>query len=98
MTMEVATVVGSMAWMYGLTVVGFVLWFSHGLMLGQGPLIFTNGVCLLPSAFLFMMEVLLCKVRDAVADMLDPAVHGDAAFKQINRRMIAETGFNSKLK
>lgn len=103
MTMEAATIIGSLAsvasttsfapqaWkiiktrdtrgisvgMYGLTVVGFVLWFSYGLMLGQWPLIFTNGVCLLLSAFIFMMKVLPRRVRNAVADTLDPAVHGD---------------------
>jgi hypothetical protein len=30
-----------------LTVVGFALWLAYGVMLGQWPLIATNGICLL---------------------------------------------------
>lgn len=60
--------------MYGITVVGFALWFAYGLMLGQWPLIFTNSVCLALSAFIFMMKVVSPRTRDAVADTLDPAV------------------------
>ncbi len=60
--------------MYGITVVGFALWFAYGLMLGQWPLIFTNSVCLVLSAFILMMKVLSPRTRDAVADTLDPAV------------------------
>ena len=59
--------------MYGITVVGFALWFAYGLSLGQWPLIFTNSVCLLLSAFIFMMKILPSRTRDAVADTLDPA-------------------------
>ena len=44
--------------MYGITVVGFALWFVYGLMLGKWPLIFTNSVCLGLSAFIFAMKVL----------------------------------------
>ncbi len=60
--------------MYGITVVGFALWFAYGLMLGRWPLIFTNSVCLLLSAFILVMKVLSPKAKDAVADALDPAV------------------------
>ena len=47
---------GISAGMYGLTVVGFALWLAFGLTLGQWPLIFTNGVCLLLSGFIFLMK------------------------------------------
>lgn len=60
--------------MYGITVVGFALWFAYGLMLGQWPLIFTNSVCLLLSAFILTMKVLSPPAKDAVANALDPAV------------------------
>jgi len=60
--------------MYGITVVGFALWFAYGLLLGQWPLIFTNSVCLLLSAFILAMKVLSPRTRDAVADALNPAV------------------------
>lgn len=60
--------------MYGITVVGFALWFAYGLLLGQWPLIFTNSVCLLLSAFILAMKILSPRTRDAVADALDPAV------------------------
>ena len=60
--------------MYGITVIGFALWFAYGVMLGQWPLIFTNGVCLLLSAFIFAMKILSPRTRDAVADTLDPTV------------------------
>ena len=59
--------------MYGITVVGFALWLAYGFMLGQWPLIFTNSVCLLLSAFILLMKILSPQVKDAVADALDPA-------------------------
>lgn len=59
--------------MYAITVVGFALWFVYGLMLGQWPLIFTNSVCLVLSAFIFAMKIVSSRTRDAVADTLDPA-------------------------
>jgi len=60
--------------MYGITVVGFALWFAYGLMLGQWPLIATNSICLLLSAFILIMKILSPPAKDAVADALDPAV------------------------
>lgn len=59
--------------MYGITVVGFALWLAYGLMLGQWPLIVTNSICLLLSAFILVMKVLSPRAKDAVADALDPA-------------------------
>ena len=59
--------------MYGITVVGFALWFAYGLILGQWPLIVTNSICLLLSAFILAMKTLSPRAKDAVADVLDPA-------------------------
>ncbi len=65
---------GISAGMYGLTAVGFALWFAFGLALGQWPLIFTNGVCLLLSGFILLMKMLPARKRNAVADAFDPSV------------------------
>ncbi len=60
--------------MYTVTVVGFCLWLTYGLLLGQLPLIVTNGICLLLSAFILVMKLLPRHQRDAVADTLNPTV------------------------
>ena len=65
--------------MYAITVVGFSLWLTYGLLLREWPLIATNGVCLLLSAFILMMKLLPPRRRNAVADLLEPtagAMHG----------------------
>ncbi len=41
--------------MYLLTVIGFAAWASYGGILRQWPLIASNGVCFLLSAFILMM-------------------------------------------
>ena len=58
--------------MYVITVVGFSLWFTYGLLLGEWPLIVTNGICLLLSAFILLMKLLPRGKKEAVADALDP--------------------------
>ncbi|HZF74877.1 MAG TPA: SemiSWEET transporter [Acetobacteraceae bacterium] len=58
--------------MYVITVIGFSLWFVYGLMLGQWPLILTNGICLLLSGFILVMKMLPRRSREAVAVTLDP--------------------------
>ena len=65
--------------MYTVTVLGFSLWLVYGLLLGQWPLIVTNGVCLLLSAFILAMKLLPRRQRDAVADTLDPTTDTAAA-------------------
>lgn len=60
------------AGMYALTVTGFALWTAYGVMLGQWPLIVTNSICLLLSAFILTMKLLPRRERDKVADVLDP--------------------------
>lgn len=60
------------AGMYALTVAGFALWTAYGVLLGQWPLIATNSICLLLSAFILTMKLLPRRERDKVADALDP--------------------------
>jgi MtN3 and saliva related transmembrane protein len=60
------------AGMYAITVTGFALWLAYGLLLGQWPLIVTNGVCLALSAFILAMTLLPRPQKEAVADTLDP--------------------------
>jgi MtN3 and saliva related transmembrane protein len=58
--------------MYAVTVTGFALWFCYGLLLGQWPLIITNGLCLLLSAFILVMTLLPQREKETVAAALDP--------------------------
>ena len=58
--------------MYAVTVVGFALWLSYGWLLGQWPLILTNGICLLLSGFILVMKLLPRRQKEAVAEALDP--------------------------
>ncbi len=58
--------------MYTVTVIGFARWLSYGLLLGQWPLILTNGICLALSAFILMMKLLPRHRKEAVAATLDP--------------------------
>lgn len=60
------------AGMYVLTVTGFSLWATYGLLLGSWPLIATNGICLSLSAFILVMKLLPRRKREMVADVLDP--------------------------
>ena len=60
------------AGMYTVTVVGFALWLAYGFMLGEWPLIVTNGVCLALSAFILVMKLLPQARKEAVADALTP--------------------------
>src|ERR1700738_576224 len=65
--------------MYSLTVAGFALWLAYGVMLGQWPLIATNGICLALAAFILVMKILPALGKRAVADPLHPATHGRLA-------------------
>jgi MtN3 and saliva related transmembrane protein len=58
--------------MYAVTVIGFALWMIYGVVLAQWPLIVTNGLCLILSAFILMMKILPRREKNAVADALDP--------------------------
>jgi MtN3 and saliva related transmembrane protein len=59
--------------MYAITVLGFAFWLLFGLMKSEWPIIITNGVCLVLSAFILLMTVLPRAKKDAVADVLDPS-------------------------
>lgn len=56
--------------MYAVTVLGFTLWLAYGWLLGQWPLIVTNGICLLLSAFILTMKLLPRRGKKAVAEAL----------------------------
>jgi MtN3 and saliva related transmembrane protein len=58
--------------MYVITVIGFSLWLTYGLLLGEWPLILTNGICLGLSAFILVMKLLPRRKKAAVAEALDP--------------------------
>jgi MtN3 and saliva related transmembrane protein len=58
---------------YSFTVVGFALWTAYGIGLGEWPLIATNSICFVLSAFILAMTLLPRRQRDAVADTIDPA-------------------------
>jgi MtN3 and saliva related transmembrane protein len=58
--------------MYAVTVIGFALWLTFGTMLGQWPIVISNFVCLVLSAFILLMKLLPRRQKDTVADMLDP--------------------------
>jgi MtN3 and saliva related transmembrane protein len=62
---------GISAPMYAITVLGFALWLAFGIMKAEWPIIITNGVCLLLSAFILTMTVLPSADKDAVADVFD---------------------------
>ena len=72
--------------MYGITVLGFALWLAFGMMKLEWPIIITNGVCLLLSAFIFTMTVLPRDEKDAVADVLDPDHQRASRTQQGNKR------------
>ena len=61
------------AGMYAFTVTGFALWLAFGAMLGQWPIIISNFVCLVLSAFILLMTLLPRRQKEAVADAIDPA-------------------------
>ena len=56
--------------MYVLTVVGFTLWLTYGIMLGSLPLMAANGVCLALSAFILVMKKLPQHKKDAIAETI----------------------------
>lgn len=60
------------ATMYWLTVTGFALWFAFGVLVAQWPLIITNGICFLLSAFILVMKILPPSGKQAVAAAIDP--------------------------
>lgn len=60
--------------MYSVTVTGFALWLAYGIMLGEWPLILSNGLCLLMSGFILVMKLSPQRVKEEIADTVDPTV------------------------
>lgn len=58
---------------YSLTVTGFALWTAYGFGLGEWPLIITNSICFVLSAFILLMTLLPRPKKEAVAETIDPA-------------------------
>ena len=54
------------AWSYALTVAAFTLWVAYGLLRGDWPLVGSNGICLVLSAFILAMTLAPRRVRQAV--------------------------------
>ena len=44
-------------WMYLVTVVGFALWITYGVMLKSWPLVGSNSVCLVMSAAILTLRI-----------------------------------------
>ena len=59
-------------WMYSLTVLGFAAWTSYGVMLAQWPLVASNSICFVLSAFILTMTLLPRAKKDAVAEAVTP--------------------------
>jgi MtN3 and saliva related transmembrane protein len=58
--------------MYLLTVIGFAAWATYGVMLSQWPLVVSNSICFLLSAFILAMTLLPRAKKDVVADAVTP--------------------------
>lgn len=59
--------------MYTVTVIGFALWLAYGLVLRQWPIIACNAICLGLAGFILFMKLSPQRVKDDVADKIDPA-------------------------
>jgi MtN3 and saliva related transmembrane protein len=58
--------------MYILTVSGFTLWTTYGILKGAWPIIVPNAICLAFATFILVMKLLPKREKEKVADMLDP--------------------------
>jgi MtN3 and saliva related transmembrane protein len=65
---------GISASMYAVTVAGFMLWTTYGILLGAWPLIASNGISLLLSAFILLMKLLPRSQKEKVAEAIQPIV------------------------
>jgi MtN3 and saliva related transmembrane protein len=61
---------GISVWMYIVTVAGFSLWTAYGVMQTAFPLIASNGICLVLSAFILTMKLLPSSKKQKVANTL----------------------------
>jgi MtN3 and saliva related transmembrane protein len=62
--------------MYIVTVTGFALWTAYGAILGEWPLIASNFISLILSAFILTMKLLPRAAKEKIADAIDPARNG----------------------
>lgn len=53
--------------MYVVTVIGFSLWILYGVGQLDWPIILTNSICLLFSAFILVMKVLPQRIKNAIS-------------------------------
>lgn len=60
--------------MYTVTVMGFILWTTYGVLLKAWPLYVSNGVSLILSAFILMMKLLPRRSKEKVAEAVEPLV------------------------
>jgi MtN3 and saliva related transmembrane protein len=60
--------------MYAVTVTGFALWTSYGVLLGAWPLIASNGLSLVLSAFILVMKLLPRPAKEKVAQTVEPVI------------------------
>lgn len=59
------------AGMYLLTVSAFGLWLAYGILQHQWPLVVSNGVCFLLSAFILAMTLLPWRQKNAIASTIE---------------------------
>jgi len=57
---------------YLVTVAGFALWLTFGVLKQEWPLVVSNSVCLLLSSLILVMKALPQKQKDAVRDHVAP--------------------------
>lgn len=59
--------------MYALTVTGFALWLSYGVLRADWALIVPNAICLALAGFILLMVILPARRRDRLADRIEQA-------------------------
>src|ERR1700685_1444557 len=64
------------AGMYLLTVTGFGAWAAYGSALRQWPIVASNAICLILSAFILAMKLLPQAEKDEVADDIESVIPG----------------------
>ena len=57
--------------MYLVTVAGFTLWTAYGAMQTAWPIIASNSICLVLSAFILTMKLLPQREKEKVAEAVD---------------------------
>ncbi len=64
--------------MYIVTVAGFTLWTAYGALLPAWPVIVSNSICLVLSAFILTMKLLPRAKKEEVAQAIESAVGGQS--------------------